>query len=597
MAVYDPDAKKLVVRVVYDGPGMAGKTTNLQQLCTFFTRQRRSDLYTGNTVADRTLCLDWLQLDGGLVRGHELRCHLLTVPGQAVLSRRRQLLLSLADATVFVVESTESGLHEARPMWLSMLEHTGGIEAGVPVVLQANKQDQPGALGPLEIRERWQLDSRIPIVAAQATNGTGVRETVVLAIRATALALQEQLQGNGITDLEGRYETGEELERRILDAEVANPMSAVDVVLSAHRLEEPVDVGTPIPFSEVVAPAVSAATLQPRTMSDELATASDAGRLAFAGARHATPLHADEDVLAHRRDAAVGAGPAARETPRPASAAGRALVLPTLPAGEMPHGLVWPPAEGRKTLRRVPVAEATLRMDMSHTTELGGQPFARDLVFEAGIWRLRTCQTRCYEHADQARRELVRLAHLQLELGRLRVPRTVLAVQTDSSGRYWVWTVALWLTTLRNQMTYASETEDEAALATALTLYGDLAVQAMRACLDTELVLELEPENFGVLSGEGFYLQDEVKKGHQMPEAAASLLRCFEDYAEHEQALASYQAALAQSLVSGFRPGELAQLGLLQGLESSAVRGARAASARSELLSLLSWPGSSASAS
>jgi signal recognition particle receptor subunit beta len=597
MAVYDPDAKKLVVRVVYDGPGMAGKTTNLRQLCSFFTRQRRSDLYTGSTVGERTLCLDWLQLDGGLVRGHELRCHLLTVPGQAVLSRRRQLLLSLADATVFVVESTERGLEEARPMWLSMLECTGGMDAGVPVVLQTNKQDQPGALGPAEIRERWQLDSRIAVVAAQATNGTGVRETVVLAIRATAVALQEQLQGNGIAGLEGRYESGEELERRLLESEVANPMSAMDVVLSVHRLDDPVDTRAAALLSEVESPISSAAALQSQTAGDTRATATagDATSLVFAGARHATPLHSDEQVLAHQRDPERNTTPP--DTPRPTSVAGRELLLPTLPVGEMPHGLVWPPAEGRKTLRRVPVAEAALRMDLSRTTELGGSASARDLVFEAGIWQLRTCQTRCYEHADQARRELVRLAHLQLELGRLRVPRTVLAVQVDSIGRFWVWTVALWLTTVRNQMTYAAETDDEEALASALTLYADLALQSLRACLDTELLLDLEPENFGVLSGEGFYLRDEVRKGHQMPEAGASLLRCFDDYQAHEPALAAYQAALVRGLSTSFGPGELDQLGLLEGLESCVAQSARAASARRHLLSALSSRVRSGSAS
>lgn len=528
MAVYDPEAKKLVVRVVYDGPGKAGKTTNLQQLCSFFTRQRRSELYTGTTAAERTLCLDWLQLDGGLVQGHELRCHLLTVPGQAVLSRRRQLLLSLADATIFVLESTPAGLEEARPMWLSMLACTGGLDAGVPVVVQANKQDQPGALDPGEIRARWAIDARVPIIAAEATRGSGVRETVVLAIRATALALQEQLQASAIGDLEGHYETGEELERRILELEVARPMSALDVVLSAHRMGRTSD--------------------PPR-----------------AGA-----------ALALEHDSAPRDGRSAPTVPPSAPS------LPPLPDADMPHGLVWPPAEGRKALRRVPLADAVLRMDVSRALER--DPFARELVFEAGIWRLSTSPERCYEHADVARRELVRLAHLQLELGSLRVPRTVLAVQSDVTGRFWLWTVRLWLTTLRNQMTYAAEAEDEAALAAALALYADLASRALRACLENELVLDLEPDQFGVLSGEGFYLRDDIERGTCAPRAAAALLGRFDEYATHDQALATYEAALLERLSNDFRPDELEQLGLLAGLEAAAARSSRAAAARCALL-------------
>ena len=219
MAVYEPESNKLVVRVVYDGPGMAGKTTNLQQICNFFAPQRRSELYTGTTAAARTLCLDWMHLDGGLVRGHDLRCHLLTVPGQSVLSRRRQMLLSMADTVVFVLESTDAGLADALPMWRSLLSWTGGPAQGVPIVIQANKQDLPGAIGTAELRQRWQLDASIPITTAEAANGNGVRETVVIAIRSAAVQLQEVLSTTGVSDLTGTYETGQELEKRILAAE------------------------------------------------------------------------------------------------------------------------------------------------------------------------------------------------------------------------------------------------------------------------------------------------------------------------------------------------------------------------------------------
>jgi signal recognition particle receptor subunit beta len=643
VAVYDSQSKKVVVRVVYDGPGMAGKTTNLEQLCTFFTRQRRSELYTGATAAERTLCLDWLQLDGGLVRGHELRCHLLTVPGQAVLSRRRQMLLSLADATIFVLESTEQGLLEAKPMWQSMLACTGGPAAGVPVVLQANKQDQPGALTPAQIRERWEIDASVPVVAAQAATGQGVRETVVLAIRATAVRLQEELLGNGIGVREGRYETGEELERRILETERQNPMSAVDVVLAAHGLAEaPVPAAspaleTPAPDTDVdvasrvvavsVAEDVTTAAAAPTSVPPSLAPSArpvdevgEGGKPLGAttvARRDTVPAPATSEASpsssprsrgsASESSASESSAPesSAPESPAPESPAPRPLSvrpprrgresvrppvasrLPSLPSGEIPNGLVWPASEGRKTLKRVPVADAVLRSDlMGKRGPDGVVGGAERLVFEAGIWCLKTTRRRRFPDADQARNELVRLAHVKLDLGLLRVPRTVLAVQKDLDGSFWLWTVSLWLATLRSQMSYAVETGDERSLGSVLEQYGRATLQGLRLWLDSGLVLDVSPDHFGALGGEAFYLNDDVGKGSEMPQAGLAILRCFDEYADYSSALETYGASLLKGIES-FRPGDLELLDLTRGIETTTVASAAGERAKQQLLSRL----------
>lgn len=88
MPVFDKAADRIVVHVVYDGPAFAGKTTNLEQLCEFFTQHRRSELFTTQNAGQRTVYLDWLQLEGGVVAGRKLRCQMITVPGQTVLARR-----------------------------------------------------------------------------------------------------------------------------------------------------------------------------------------------------------------------------------------------------------------------------------------------------------------------------------------------------------------------------------------------------------------------------------------------------------------------------------------------------------------------------
>jgi signal recognition particle receptor subunit beta len=507
VAVYDPETNKLVVRVVYDGPGMAGKTTNLQQICSFFAPQRRSGLYTGTTAAARTLCLDWMHIDGGLVRGHDLRCHLLTVPGQAVLSRRRQMLLSMADAAVFVLESTEAGLADALPMWHSLLACTGGPQQGVPLVIQANKQDLPGAIGTAELRRRWDVDASIPITTAEAASGDGVRETVVLAIRGAAVQLQELLATTGVADLIGTYETGQELEKRILAAERgAGPPPEPRRSASA-----------PAAVMESPPAANDAAPLDPSTWTGEI----------------------------------------------------------TLPGLDVPSGLVWPALEGRKTLGRVPFLEATRHEpDPPSAPEAGRRSDA--IVYEAGIWCLRTSLRRRFASAEHAKKELVRLARRKLELGTLCVPRTVLVAQrsTRAGGAedaYWLWTISLWLSPLSSQIEYAVKNADEGTLSDALSQYARLVVRGLRMCLDSNIVLNLHPRNFGILYDEGFYLDDDPESGSHMPLAGRSILRRFDEYSAFPGALRVYSEVLLHELGAQLRPGEPEQLGLLHGMDRAII--------------------------
>ena len=105
MAIYDQEQQKVVVRIVYDGPARAGKTTNMRQLAECFSLRSRSEIYVPEEMDGRTLYFDWMQLDGGLVAGEALRCQFLTVPGQRGLATRRKRILQSADVVVFVCSS------------------------------------------------------------------------------------------------------------------------------------------------------------------------------------------------------------------------------------------------------------------------------------------------------------------------------------------------------------------------------------------------------------------------------------------------------------------------------------------------------------
>src|SRR5687768_4781744 len=130
MALFDREQQKIILRVIYDGAERAGKTTNVTQLCGFFSSLRRSDIYSPDVDVNdgRTIYFDWMQLEAGLIAGYKIRCQLITVPGQSSLSRRRWQLLKTADVVVFVCDSTPQGVEQAKPMFNLVREYLGSLK-------------------------------------------------------------------------------------------------------------------------------------------------------------------------------------------------------------------------------------------------------------------------------------------------------------------------------------------------------------------------------------------------------------------------------------------------------------------------------------
>jgi signal recognition particle receptor subunit beta len=194
MALFDPERKRIVIRVVYDGPGHAGKTTNLQRLCKSFASWRRSELVSPNTLGERTQYFDWLEVDGGLMHGHPVRAQLLTVPGQTELRLRRQFVIERADVVVFVADSQLAGIAEARRFYTELCEQLSHFEHPVPIVFQANKQDIAGALRPPELARRVCEGLRQPtqVSGSVATTDRGVKQTLTTALRLASELLRER---------------------------------------------------------------------------------------------------------------------------------------------------------------------------------------------------------------------------------------------------------------------------------------------------------------------------------------------------------------------------------------------------------------------
>lgn len=173
-------AREISCKIVYYGPGLGGKTTNLQHLYDITGAENKGKLISLATETERTLFFDFLPIDFGQIRGLRTRFHLYTVPGQVFYDASRKLILRGVDGVVFVADSQEERL-DANLESLSNLDQNlkehGFDLAKIPYALQLNKRDLPNAT-PTEQLQRMLLVKGEPVFEAVATNGTGVLETL-----------------------------------------------------------------------------------------------------------------------------------------------------------------------------------------------------------------------------------------------------------------------------------------------------------------------------------------------------------------------------------------------------------------------------------
>ena len=179
MAIIDETRGVLVVRIVYDGPALSGKTTSLRALAQGVSRQ----VATPAEQAGRTLFFDWVDYVGGLFDGRQIRCQIVSVPGQLELAHRRRLLLESADVAVLVLDTRR----EEWDFSLGWVKETApfcrGKDPPIGLVLQANKRDAASAVPIDELREQLARVAPVAVVPSTATNGEGIREAFVLAVR------------------------------------------------------------------------------------------------------------------------------------------------------------------------------------------------------------------------------------------------------------------------------------------------------------------------------------------------------------------------------------------------------------------------------
>mgnify|MGYP001811698213 CR=1 FL=1 len=184
--------REITVKVVYYGPALSGKTTNLQMLHQQIDSGSRGQMVTLDTTGDRTLYFDFLPIEFGTASGFSVKIKLFTVPGQVMHKSTRKVVLSGVDAVVFVADSQRSSASANAYSWRDMEANlkSNGIDFDkIPKVVQFNKRDLEDVKPLHEIKEAWGDVTTFPAVAIR---GEGVRETFRELLRQLYRAIDER---------------------------------------------------------------------------------------------------------------------------------------------------------------------------------------------------------------------------------------------------------------------------------------------------------------------------------------------------------------------------------------------------------------------
>jgi hypothetical protein len=396
MANFSPSGDLLVIRLVYDGPPRSGKTTTLAALAGSLARP----LVSPEEALGRTLFFDWVEYVGGSFEGLPIRCQIVSVPGQRALARRRQALLATADVVVFVADTTAAGLAETVDC-LESLRTLLAARAGPPIglVLQANMRDRTDALPLAALRDRLGL-AGAACVESVATDGVGIREAFVLAVRLALDHVRELMAAGAVRRGLAAAETADQLLAQVKAYEAGTPPVAERRGADRRAAER----------RDAAAAAPAAAILR------EVLAREDADGLRAAPHGVESPGTVETVEAVKTAEAAAAAG--ADEPERP----------PRLPDSSAPSGRVWPPIEGRVLLHETSGAAATPRRHADGSW-----------LAEVGSWRLHSLGAHRFHDLEAGKQALLRWARLHAGgFERLAAQRCLVLADTGAGGwRLW----------------------------------------------------------------------------------------------------------------------------------------------------------------
>ncbi len=180
MSFINYSTREINCKIVYYGPGLCGKTTNLQYIYKKTAPEQKGKLISLATETERTLFFDFLPLALGDIRGFRVRFHLYTVPGQVFYAASRKLILKGVDGVVFVadsqIERMDANIESLEDLKINLAEYGYDLER-IPFTIQYNKRDLPNIV-PVEEMQRVLNPNNVPYYEAIATEGVGVFETL-----------------------------------------------------------------------------------------------------------------------------------------------------------------------------------------------------------------------------------------------------------------------------------------------------------------------------------------------------------------------------------------------------------------------------------
>lgn len=411
MALIDPATGAVVIRIVYDGAPFAGKTTSLRSLAGGLGATVRSP----GEVDGRTLYFDWLDYTGGLFEGRRIRCQIVSVPGQAILAPRRRRLLSSADVVVYVSDTTATGFAAEAGHLGSLRDVLSHLPAPpVGVVVQANKRDTADAVPLDELRDRMRdLGLVAGIVETRATQGDGVREAFVLAVRLALDRVRELMRSGALRTASPEAGTADDLLAALRAADA--PLRALDDAATLPHIR----------LIDVAAPREPAKGSVPTPAAEAIARVLEENAAAAAPAPAATPPPAPAPVPT----------PALAPVPMPRTMGERP---PLLPDAGVASGLVWPVVVGRTILSELdPSSYVRVRQDGAWE------------AISQRRWRLHSAPEARYADPEAGRAMLVRWARQHAALCAVLTPERCIVLGGDHDGGLRAWQVVRIRPTLR----------------------------------------------------------------------------------------------------------------------------------------------------
>ncbi|HBI23713.1 MAG: hypothetical protein A2Y48_05340 [Nitrospirae bacterium RIFCSPLOW2_12_42_9] len=268
MALFNYTSREINAKIVYYGPGLSGKTTNIKHVYEKIVPDKKGKLITLPTYGDRTLFFDFFPLDAGEIKGYKIRFHLYTVPGQVFYNATRKLVLKGADGVVFVADSQEdmldSNLESMSNLRKNLADHGINLD-DFPFVVQYNKKDLSNILS-AESLNRALNPKSVPFFLASAATGEGVLETLTSVSRLVLTDLKEMIETGrprkrmpvqeevrpitpSVVGIEIPQERSEDLRQWVEEGGSAAGAAkkGEQVGISEQRGEERVELGKPVP--------------------------------------------------------------------------------------------------------------------------------------------------------------------------------------------------------------------------------------------------------------------------------------------------------------------------------------------------------------